>query len=105
MPKARAHRHLSALREHGYVTQDATSNHYRVGWQLYLLGRACVGRFDLMTLAKPALQRFHALCRAQLQAHRGREIDTAGDGYFAIFDGPARAMRCARSMVRLKTAT
>ncbi|MGO3127109.1 MAG: IclR family transcriptional regulator [Luteimonas sp.] len=57
MPKARAHRHLSALREHGYVTQDAASNHYRVGWQLYLLGRACVGRFDLMTLAKPALQR------------------------------------------------
>ena len=57
MPKARAHRHLSALREHGYVTQDASSNHYRVGWQLYLLGRACVSRFDLMTLAKPALQR------------------------------------------------
>lgn len=57
MPKARAHRHLSALREHGYVTQDAISNHYRVGWQLYLMGRACVSRFDLMTLAKPALQR------------------------------------------------
>jgi pimeloyl-ACP methyl ester carboxylesterase/class 3 adenylate cyclase len=46
------------------------------------------------------LQRFHALCRAQLQAHRGREIDTAGDGYFAIFDGPARSIRCAAAMVR-----
>lgn len=57
MPKARAHRHLSALREHGYLLQDPRSNHYRIGWQLYLLGKACVGRFDLMTLAKPALER------------------------------------------------
>ena len=46
------------------------------------------------------LQRFHALCRGQLLAHRGREIDTAGDGYFAIFDGPARSIRCAAAMVR-----
>jgi pimeloyl-ACP methyl ester carboxylesterase len=46
------------------------------------------------------LQRFHALCHAQIEAFRGREIDTAGDGYFAIFDGPARAMRCATAMVR-----
>jgi class 3 adenylate cyclase/pimeloyl-ACP methyl ester carboxylesterase len=46
------------------------------------------------------LQRFHARCRAQIGAFRGREIDTAGDGYFAIFDGPARAMRCAAAMVR-----
>jgi pimeloyl-ACP methyl ester carboxylesterase len=46
------------------------------------------------------LQRFHALCRVQIAAFRGREIDTAGDGYFAIFDGPARAMRCADAMVR-----
>ena len=28
---------------------------------------------------------------------RGREVDTAGDGFFATFDGPARAVRCARS--------
>jgi pimeloyl-ACP methyl ester carboxylesterase/class 3 adenylate cyclase len=46
------------------------------------------------------LQRFHGLCRAQIEAFRGREIDTAGDGYFATFDGPARAMRCAAGMVR-----
>jgi hypothetical protein len=46
------------------------------------------------------LQRFHSLCRTQIEAFRGREIDTAGDGYFAIFDGPARAMRCADVMVR-----
>jgi pimeloyl-ACP methyl ester carboxylesterase len=46
------------------------------------------------------LQRFHGFSRAQLEAFRGREIDTAGDGFFAIFDGPARAMRCADAMVR-----
>ena len=45
------------------------------------------------------LQRFHDVSREQIEAFRGREIDTAGDGYFAIFDGPARAMRCADAMV------
>ena len=44
------------------------------------------------------LQKFHALCRAQLETHRGRLVDTAGDGLFAIFDGPARAIRCAAAM-------
>jgi len=37
----------------------------------------------------------HALVRTQLARFRGREIDTAGDGFFASFDGPARAIRCA----------
>jgi pimeloyl-ACP methyl ester carboxylesterase len=41
------------------------------------------------------LGRFHALARRQLERYRGREIDTAGDGFFATFDGPARAIRCA----------
>jgi streptogramin lyase len=38
--------------------------------------------------------------RAELKAHRGREVDTAGDGFFAIFEGPADAVRCAFSAVR-----
>ena len=33
---------------------------------------------------------------AQLGRFRGREVDTAGDGFFATFDGPARAIRCAQ---------
>jgi class 3 adenylate cyclase len=41
------------------------------------------------------LERHHALVRAELGRHRGREIDTAGDGFLATFDGPARAVRCA----------
>jgi class 3 adenylate cyclase len=35
------------------------------------------------------------LARRELERFRGREIDVAGDGLFAIFDGPARAIRCA----------
>jgi class 3 adenylate cyclase len=37
----------------------------------------------------------HALVREQLARFRGHEVDTAGDGFFATFDGPARAVRCA----------
>jgi class 3 adenylate cyclase len=37
----------------------------------------------------------HAIVRRELERYRGREIDTAGDGFFATFDGPARAIRCA----------
>ncbi len=37
----------------------------------------------------------HAAVRRQLARHRGREIDTAGDGFFVAFDAPARAIRCA----------
>jgi class 3 adenylate cyclase len=40
------------------------------------------------------LERHHATVRQQLKRFRGREIDTAGDGFFATFDGPARGVRC-----------
>lgn len=33
--------------------------------------------------------------RRELDRFQGREIDAAGDGFFATFDGPARAVRCA----------
>jgi class 3 adenylate cyclase len=44
------------------------------------------------------LGRHHALIRRQLDHFRGREMDTAGDGFFATFDGPVRAIRCARAI-------
>jgi class 3 adenylate cyclase len=44
------------------------------------------------------LERHHALARRQLARYGGREHDTAGDGIFASFDGPARAIRCARAI-------
>ena len=40
------------------------------------------------------LERHHELVRRQLVRFRGKEMDTAGDGFFASFDGPARAIRC-----------
>jgi class 3 adenylate cyclase/pimeloyl-ACP methyl ester carboxylesterase len=45
------------------------------------------------------LQRHHALVRRELTRYRGEEKDTAGDGFFATFDGPARAIRCAHAIV------
>src|SRR5262249_47821838 len=37
--------------------------------------------------------------RTQLRRFRGREIKTTGDGFFAAFDGPGRAIRCARAII------
>jgi esterase/lipase len=40
------------------------------------------------------IEEHHAMIRRELVRYRGRELDTAGDGFFAAFDGPARAIRC-----------
>ena len=45
------------------------------------------------------LGRHHAAVRRELMRWRGREVDTAGDGFLATFDGPARAIRCAVAAV------
>jgi class 3 adenylate cyclase len=45
------------------------------------------------------LERHHALVRRELTRYRGEERDTAGDGFFATFDGPARAIRCAHALI------
>jgi class 3 adenylate cyclase len=42
--------------------------------------------------------RHHTTVRRLLARYRGMEIDTAGDGFFASFDGPARAVRCAMAI-------
>ena len=44
------------------------------------------------------LERHHQLVRRELSRFGGEEIDTAGDGFLALFDGPARAIRCALSI-------
>ncbi|WP_286569904.1 adenylate/guanylate cyclase domain-containing protein [Variovorax gracilis] len=44
------------------------------------------------------LDSYYGLARGQLQRFRGRELDTAGDGFFAAFDGPLRAIRCAAAI-------
>jgi pimeloyl-ACP methyl ester carboxylesterase len=48
---------------------------------------------------KDLVERHHAIVRDLLATHRGEEQDTAGDGFFVRFDGPARAIRCAQSIV------
>ena len=45
------------------------------------------------------LERHHELVRRQLVHYRGKEVDTSGDGFFASFDGPARAVRCAGAIL------
>jgi class 3 adenylate cyclase/pimeloyl-ACP methyl ester carboxylesterase len=45
------------------------------------------------------LAQHHAIVRRELSRFRGQERDTAGDGFFATFDGPARAIRAAEAIV------
>ena len=45
------------------------------------------------------LEQHHAAVWTQLARFRGREIDTAGDGFLAAFDGPARAITCAQAIL------
>jgi class 3 adenylate cyclase len=46
------------------------------------------------------LDRHQEIVRRGLDRWRGREVDTAGDGFLAAFDGPARAIKCAREVQR-----
>ena len=49
------------------------------------------------------LLRHHELVRRQLARFRGQEVDTAGDGFFASFDGPARAIHCGCAIAETVT--
>jgi class 3 adenylate cyclase len=46
------------------------------------------------------LERHHSTVRGVLAQYRGREIDAAGDGFLAAFDGPARGIRCAQAILK-----
>jgi pimeloyl-ACP methyl ester carboxylesterase len=45
------------------------------------------------------LAQFHGIVRREIGQYRGSEVDMAGDGFFVSFDGPARAIRCATSII------
>ena len=69
-----------------------------------VLSTDIVGSTELLTRLgdrdwRDLLERHQALVRRELKRYQGREIDTAGDGFFAAFDGPARAIRCAKAVV------
>ncbi len=47
---------------------------------------------------KQLVERHHAIVREEIERWKGDEVDTAGDGFYATFGGPARAVRCALSI-------
>jgi class 3 adenylate cyclase len=67
---------------------DSTATLHRIGDQAW----------------RERLQVHHARLRDQLNGFRGREIKTTGDGLLAVFDSPARAVRCADAMTRAARA-
>ena len=74
------------------------------GWISHIIFVDVVGSTEHATKLgdrawRDLLDRYYAIARRQLARFRGREIDTSGDGLFASFDGPARAIRCARAIV------
>ena len=48
---------------------------------------------------RDVVEKHHTAVRGLLNRYKGTEVDTAGDGFFATFDGPARAARCAQTIV------
>jgi class 3 adenylate cyclase len=48
---------------------------------------------------RDVLNRHHSSVRSELGRYRGIEVDSAGDGFFCRFEGPARAIACARRIV------
>jgi len=49
---------------------------------------------------RDVLAAHNQIVRAELQRYRGQEVGTAGDGFLATFDGPARAIRCGQALTR-----
>jgi DNA-binding NarL/FixJ family response regulator/class 3 adenylate cyclase len=63
-----------------------------------------VGSTDLVSRIgdrawKGLLETHHRVVRSHLERHGGREVDTAGDGFFAVFDSPSRGIECAQELL------
>jgi len=48
---------------------------------------------------KALLEAYNRIVRRALRRHGGKELDTAGDGFFAVFDRQAESIRCAVEIV------
>jgi class 3 adenylate cyclase len=93
---------MTATRE--FVDRD-TASRDREQMLVTILFTDIVGSTELMARLgdsawRDLLERHHAAVRRELAVFHGRELDTAGDGFFAVFDGPARAVRAAAAIVR-----
>jgi IclR family KDG regulon transcriptional repressor len=61
--KARIHRHLTTLRQLGFVEQERSTERYRLGWKLVNLGQAAAEQFEIRRLAEPYMLRLRELSR------------------------------------------
>ena len=82
------------------VAPDGTTN---VSWRRSCSPTSSISTATLARLGDAAWRRVlldhNDLLRAELDRFRGREIVTTGDGFLALFDGAARAVRCAAEMI------
>jgi class 3 adenylate cyclase len=94
---------VRATRGQGFEDQRAPepAQCLRIGWGAVadIVGSTSVAAELGDRAWRELLERHHALVRRELARYRGEEKDTAGDGFFATFDGPARAIRCADAIV------
>ena len=94
-------REMQAFLEDAWRGADDVDTHESV--LATVLFTDIVGSTEKMTALgdrgwRDLLQAHHATVRRELMRYRGVEMDTAGDGFFARFDGPARAIRCATAI-------
>jgi len=102
-PEGDADALVDAICRFAVAEWERDASHHADRWLATVMFTDIVGSTELLARLGDAawrdvLQQFHGIGRAQLAVHRGVEIDTAGDGLFATFDGPARAIRCAAAI-------
>jgi pimeloyl-ACP methyl ester carboxylesterase len=95
-------RFLGDVRDAGAFTDDAAEPERLLATVLFTdIAGSTERAVELGDRAwRELLERHHALVRRELVRFRGAELDVAGDGFFARFDGPARAVRCACAITR-----
>jgi class 3 adenylate cyclase len=95
--------HETTMAETGRFVARLTDRQERERVLATILFTDIVGSTELAarlgdTAWRELLERHHAIVRRELARFRGRELDTAGDGFFASFDGPARAVQAAAAL-------
>ena len=74
LPKSTAHRLLSSLVSLGYAVQDSFSTHYRLTMKMFELSSGLVNDMDIMSVAKPHLDKLFAECPHTLIGASGMDV-------------------------------